>query len=497
MRRLTGYLGFLFTVCFVVSMVNAEIVSRVVRPSMHFTPPTNWMNDPNGMVYFDGEYHLFYQHYPEDLVWGPMHWGHAVSRNLIDWVHLPIALYPDELGMIFSGSVVVDHANTSGLGQDGSPAMVAIFTYHDEKAKVAGDNDFQSQGLAYSLDKGRSWIKYAHNPVLPNHGLIDFRDPKVTWHEPSQRWIMVLTQGDEVGFYSSKDLLNWRHESDFGKGYGAHGGVWECPDLIRIGDRYVLIVSLVPGGPNGGSATQYFIGDFDGTAFKPSKQHRDAPERVLWLDWGPDNYAGVTFSNTEVERHFPVFMGWANNWAYATNIPATTWRSMMTLPRELFLFEKESWELLGTRPIEDVDQFMRPQVFGGSNGHVLPSGHAFKLSLIFDGSLNSSATLVLSNSHDQRISLELNSSSNDVTLDRRYSGDMNFSDAFPMQVQAKYAFDRKHTQIDFYYDGNLIEIFIDGGRSSITSQIFPNETLTNLSIHGMKLGKVLVRPYQD
>lgn len=497
MRRLWLQVAGLLAGCLIMTITHAENTAQIDRPSMHFTPPSHWMNDPNGMVYHQGEYHLFYQHYPDDLVWGPMHWGHAVSKNLIDWQHLPIALYPDDKGMIFSGSAVVDFNNTSGLGSLRNPPMIALFTYHDEAAKQTGSKTFQSQGLAYSLDHGRSWTKYAGNPVLPNPGLIDFRDPKVSWHAPSQRWVMVVTQGDELGFYSSANLLQWRHESNFGKGFGAHGGVWECPDLIKIGDQYVLIVSLVPGGPNGGSATQYFVGDFDGATFTPAKQHRDNPSLALWLDWGPDNYAGVTFSNTDIERSSPIFIGWANNWAYATNIPATTWRSMMTLPRELFLFEQNSVELLGTKPVEEVDQFMQPLDFKESDRHMLPSGHAYKLSLNFDNKLNSTATLVLSNSHEQRISLELNASSNNVNLDRRNSGDMSFSDVFPMQVHANHTFEKQHTQIDFYYDGNLIEVFIDGGKTSITSQVFPNETLTNLSIHGMELDKVLVKMLQE
>lgn len=243
------------------------------RPRIHFTPPSNWMNDPNGMFYLDGEYHLFYQHNPEATVWGPMHWGHAVSKDLVHWEHLPIALYPDEHGTVFSGSAVVDWQNTSGLGTKENPPIVALYTYHNAKGEQQGRIDYQTQAMAYSTDKGRTWTKYEGNPVINNPGIEDFRDPKVMWHEASGKWVMALAQKDHIGFYSSADLKQWKAESTFGHQYGNHDGVWECPELLfmPVGDsgemRYVLLVSISPGGPNGGSATQYFVGDFDGKTF--------------------------------------------------------------------------------------------------------------------------------------------------------------------------------------------------------------------------------------
>ena len=204
------------------------------RPAFHFTPRAHWMNDPNGMVFVNGEYHLFFQHYPEDTVWGPMHWGHAKSRDLLHWEELPIALYPDERGWIFSGSIVVDTANTSGFGRDGIAPWVAIFTHHDGAGEKAGRVDVESQSLAYSLDGGTTWTKYAGNPVLPSPGTRDFRDPKVFRHEPSGRWVMSLATKDRITFFSSANLKEWRKESDFGAALGAHGGVWECPDLFPV-----------------------------------------------------------------------------------------------------------------------------------------------------------------------------------------------------------------------------------------------------------------------
>ena len=306
------------------------------RPAFHFTPKEKWMNDPNGMVYYQGEYHLFYQYYPDDNVWGPMHWGHAVSKDMIHWEHLPIALYPDKLGYIFSGSCVIDWNNTTGFGSKENPPMVAIFTYHDPEGEKNKTIDFQTQGIAYSLDKGRTWTKYEGNPVIPNPGIKDFRDPKVIWHQDTQKWVMSLAVKDHISFYSSKDLKSWKLESDFGEKAGAHGGVWECPDLFPLKDqngneKWVLLVSINPNGPQGGSATQYFVGDFDGKTFTPNH------DKIKWIDYGADNYAGVTFSDIPAEDGRRLFIGWMSNWQYAQVVPTYTWRSAMTIPRELTL----------------------------------------------------------------------------------------------------------------------------------------------------------------
>ena len=247
------------------------------RPQYHFSPEANWMNDPNGMVYLDGEYHLFYQYYPDSTVWGPMHWGHAISEDLVHWEHMPIALYPDSLGWIFSGSAVYDEKNTSGLGQDGKGPLVAIFSHHSQAVEMTGSDKYQYQSIAYSNDKGRSWTMYDGNPVVPNPGIRDFRDPKVVWHDASQQWVMALAALDHLMIYGSPDLISWNLLSEFGNDIGSHDGVWECPDLFPIVDdqgqeRWVLIQNMNPGNPNGGSGVQYFIGDFDGREFKVDDQ---------------------------------------------------------------------------------------------------------------------------------------------------------------------------------------------------------------------------------
>jgi fructan beta-fructosidase len=271
------------------------------RPQFHFTPDSMWMNDPNGMVFYKGEYHLFYQHHPHSNVWGPMHWGHAISQDLVHWKHLPIALWPDSLGTIFSGSAVIDWNNSSGLGDGQEPPMVAIFTHHNHELEKAGSDIFQYQSIAYSLDRGRSWTKYPGNPVLENPGIRDFRDPKVSWYEKDQKWLMVFAAQDRIMFYSSPNLIQWNKESEFSVEIAPGEGVWECPDFfpLTVGgeEKWVLLVSIGDGGPNGGSGTKYYVGDFDGKQFLCD--HPDNAPR--WLDFGKDNYAGVSWSDIPSE----------------------------------------------------------------------------------------------------------------------------------------------------------------------------------------------------
>ncbi|HTG68533.1 MAG TPA: glycoside hydrolase family 32 protein, partial [Candidatus Udaeobacter sp.] len=266
------------------------------RPQFHFTPVQNWMNDPNGLVYFEGEYHLFYQYNPYGNTWGNMSWGHAVSKDLVHWNHLPVALEPDRLGMIFSGTAVVDEHNTSGFFKGKSGGMVAIYT-------SAGET--QQQSIAYSADNGRTWMKYEGNPVLPNPGIKDFRDPKVFWHDKTQRWIMAISAGDKVLFYASSDLKAWTYLSEFGAKAGDHSGVWEVPELFELpvdGDpshtKWILKVDINPGEKNQGSRGQYFIGQFDGTNFV-----NDNPsDKVLWVDYGKDFYASLSWNHLPERR---------------------------------------------------------------------------------------------------------------------------------------------------------------------------------------------------
>ena len=324
------------------------------RPRFHFTPEHNWMNDPNGLLYYKGKYHLFYQYNPNGNLWGNMSWGHAVSTNLFDWEHLPVAITFDEEFGIFSGSAVVDYTNTSGFGSIEKPAMVAIFT------AARHDQSHQSQHLAYSIDEGVTWQRYEGNPVL-DESMKDFRDPKVTWDQSSQTWLMTIAKPEEhtIAFYRSPNLKQWKHLSDFGP-HAAIGGCWECPDLFALtapdgSTHWVLLVSLNPGGVAGGSGTQYFIGQWDGTTFTTSQN------KELWIDYGRDNYAGVTFNDAPNDER--IFLGWMSNWLYARDIPTEIWRSSMTLPRTLKLASVNSELRLISQPITPPGQSLNRFLF--------------------------------------------------------------------------------------------------------------------------------------
>ena len=320
-----------------------------MRPEFHFTPQNNWMNDPNGLVYYKGRYHLFYQYNPEGDQWGHMSWGHATSSDLLHWDEHPIAIRDDERAMIFSGSAVVDHKNSSGFGSLENPPMVAIYTEHQE--------EHQAQGLAYSLDEGITWTKYSGNPVL-DLGKKDFRDPKVTWDSHRGHWLMAVALPQEfiIQFYKSDDLKNWTHLSDFGP-VGAVGGIWECPDLFELdvdgATKWILIVSLNPGGPVGGSATQYFIGDFDGVTFTQTEYL----DEIKWIDFGADYYAAVSFNDAPHNRR--IMIGWMSNWDYAKFIPANPYRGAMSLPREISLAKIDGKIELIQRPVAEGAQYVR------------------------------------------------------------------------------------------------------------------------------------------
>jgi fructan beta-fructosidase len=297
------------------------------RPQYHFSPPAGWMNDPNGLLYYEGEYHLYYQAIPHTHESkGPKHWGLALSRDLVHWQPMPIALYPDELGEIWSGSAVVDWHNSSGLQSGREKVLVALYTSRTEAA--------QQQSLATSNDRGRSWTKYEGNPVISNSEYKDFRDPKVFWHPPTDRWIMILVAGHQVMIYTSTNLKAWEFASQFGADEDEGGTIWECPDLFPLAvdgneaeKKWVMLVSLLGAAPNGGTATRYFVGDFDGRSFT----NASPPQTVQWLDYGCDNYATITFSDVPHGRRLGI--GWMSNWLYAGNIPTFPWRSAMTLPR--------------------------------------------------------------------------------------------------------------------------------------------------------------------
>lgn len=449
--------------------------AEIHRPMIHFSPKEKWMNDPNGMVYYKGVYHLFYQYYPNASVWGPMHWGHATSNNMINWKHQPIALYPDSLGMIFSGSAVVDKNNTSGFGKNGKVPLVAIYTQHLEVEKPV-KTFTQSQSIAYSLDDGKTWIKYAGNPVLKSPGIPDFRDPKVMWHEPTKKWIMTLAVADRIMFYSSPDFKNWTKESEFGSNAGAHGGVWECPDLFTLpadGKQiWVLIVNLNPGGPNKGSATQYFLGDFDGKTFSPHSTE------TQWLDYGPDEYAGVTWSNTGNRK---IFLGWMSNWDYATIVPTTKWRSAMTIPRELKLKKINNDWLIASIPVKELDEIQgKKSIINNNSSLQLPARLNFKLDAITD------FQIILSNDLNEQLMIGFDKNANQYYVDRTKSGKTSFHKGFASRSTAPRFTPDKKMDIHLVIDVSSVELFADGGLTVMTAIFFPNKPYNKIQLNNIQ-----------
>ncbi len=469
------------------------------RPQFHFSPPSGWGNDPNGLVYHEGVYHLFYQYYPHATVWGPMHWGHAVSKDMVQWEHKPIALFPDHKGMIFSGSAVVDHQNTSGFAKDGKTPLVAIFTYHSMQGEKSGRTDFQTQGIAYSLDNGDTWTKYEGNPVLGNDGIRDLRDPKVFWHEETQSWIMVLVAGDHARLYRSKNLKDWDNISDFGEDQGAKGGVWECPDLLPLTvegtdtKKWILIISIGSGGPNGGSATQYFVGDFDGTTFTSDQT------QYKWLDWGTDNYAGVTYNNTpNAER---IFIGWMSNWQYALKTPTHPWRSAMTLPRKLSLQKIDDAYVVYNYPLSALE-LLADEAQGKeetlSAGASYSEEHAnLNQALISFTVPKHDFKLTFSNEKGEKTALLLDAASNLLLLDRTQSGSTDFHYDFGNKLHYAALEKLSNTlEIDIFMDASSIEVFLNKGQYVMTDQLFPSIPYTRLQIENLSTGELHIQELQ-
>ena len=456
------------------------------RPQYHFSPEAHWMNDPNGLVYNDGTYHLFYQFYPDSTVWGPMHWGHATSEDLKNWKNEPIALEPDELGYIFSGSAVVDHNNSSGLGTAENPPLIAMFTYHEPKGAEAKTTDYQYQGIAYSLDNGKSFTKYAGNPVVPNNeNLVDFRDPKVFWHEDSNKWILVLVAGDRAMIYNSDNLINWTYLSEFGKDIGAHGGVWECPDLFPLtvketGEtKWVLFISINPGAPNGGSGTQYFIGDFDGKQFTTTQTDEK------WIDLGRDNYAGITYNNLPDEER--TFIAWMSNWEYGQETPTEKWRSAMTLPQKVSLHKNKDYFLANTpvasitEGLSDVsiDILKEQKTSSFSHKNLNQAVVTFNLPKpLKDFKIN------VGNADDEELTISFDAQAAKYSLDRSKSGLTDFSDKFALPVMEAPAdfIDSDSAEFQIFLDASSIEFFADSGANAITAQFFPEKPYTQFSI---------------
>jgi fructan beta-fructosidase len=441
------------------------------RQLYHFTPAFGWTNDPNGMVFHDGEYHLAFQSNPYGTRHANMHWGNAVSKDLVHWENLPFIIAPDPQGAIFSGSAVVDSHNTAGFGRD---AIVAVYT-------SAGGVNYsrQQQHLAYSLDRGRTYTKYDGNPVLFDGDLQpDFRDPKVMW--TGSGWLRALATGQTITFYGSDNLREWEKLSDFGYGIGSHDGVWECPDLLKMSyrgrEKWALLVSINPGSPHGGSITQYFIGNFDGTTFTA-----DPGEYPLWLDAGADNYAGVTFYGTGERR---LFMGWMSNWLYSNDTPTTNFRNSMTSPRELFLKHDGEKLILASRPSPEVrDAFEHAEnvepveVDGGAQTRDgLPDSGACRLEMTLTPGGEGSFGFSLENGRGEAALFTFDTADGTLSLDRSHSGLVGFNAEFARRPVTTPIVRKESYRIELLVDRMSTELFLGEGDLVFTNTLFPTES---------------------
>lgn len=438
--------------------------SRNYRPNIHFTPPAMWTNDPNGMVYVNGIYHLFYQHYPEAPNWGPMHWGHAVSRDLLHWKHMPIALYPDELGMIFSGSCVYDRENTSGYGTKEKPPIVAVYTNH-------GRHGLEQQSIAYSTD-GIHFEKSYQNPVIPNPGISDFRDPKAFYNPVKNCWSLVLAAGDRVHFYKSEDLKRWEKTGEFGPEGNLASGVWECPDLFQVEAEdgrklWVLIVSMTTTTEDGRCRTQYFLGDFDGDKFILKQEEKEP----LWIDFGFDNYAGVTFQNLEE----PLFLGWAMNWGYANETPTGEYCGQMTLARSL-------------RAVKTEKGYRLAASFAGLEKYqhsAYPVNHMQRLCTdTFGMKVTGTKKITLSNALGQKLVIQV--TEDEIFVDRTHAGEHAFHEQFQMPQYCSVRIPRmkQDGKMELIFDVSVLEVLADDGLIPVSMVAYPEAPYDQVLLEG-------------
>lgn len=455
------------------------------RPQLHFTPEKNWMNDPNGLVFHNGEYHLFYQHNPFGNSWGHMSWGHAVSKDLISWKHLPVAIAEEGNVMIFSGSCVVDKNNSSGFAKKaGQVPMVAIYTAHISLDPKNPDSTMQNQHIAYSLDNGLTWTKYKNNPVLDLHKK-DFRDPKVIWYAKGKKWVMsvVLPHEHIVQFYSSTDLKQWTLLSEFGPA-GDINGIWECPDLVEVPVRgklnqtkWVLINSVA-------STTQYFVGEFDGTKF----HSENAPGQILRPDYGPDYYAPVTYNNLPA-GHPPVLIGWATNWSYAGSTPTSPWRSAMSLPRELSVEKNNGIWTLISKPVGSLQKYrgtplsFENMVVAGEKSLPLLN-QVVEIEMTIKPGKHDSCGIKLAAGNDKYIVIGYTKNTDQLYVDRSNSGDTSFSPGIRSWLRTTVPLQLKDEKLKLHIilDKSIVEVYANDGELVITQQLFPDETSNSISL---------------
>ena len=461
------------------------------RPQFHFSPQEHWTNDPNGLVYLEGEYHLFFQYNPFGDQWGHMSWGHAVSRDLIHWQQLPVAL-PEENGvMIFTGSTVIDERNTSGFCKEGRPCMVAVYSGYTPES--AGKKSLQTQNIAYSNDRGRYWTKYAGNPVLDLH-MTDFRDPKVLWSKESKQWVMAVSLPDDhkVRVYASPDLKNWKQISDFGPA-GATSGQWECPELFELPvegrsgqTRWVMKVGLNPGGLQGGSGEQYFVGQFDGTEFK----NENPTSLTLWTDYGKDCYCALTF-NSLPKTHSPVMIGWMDNWQYAAKLPENPWRGQMTLPRKLALRQTADGIRLFQAPIDELQELANSKKTVKAGKTQLASSHTYRLQLQADLGSASDVGWKFTSTGGKYTLIGYDKQKQLLYVDRTHSGTVAVSDQFFSRIEAPLKLNGRLT-FDVVVDRSSMELFADHGAVTMTNLVFPDPGVSAMEFYanGGTAGKV-------
>ena len=426
------------------------------RPIYHHTPAYGWMNDPNGMFYKDGVWHLYYQYNPYGSQWENMTWAHSTSTDLMNWENQGEVIQPDALGTIFSGNSVVDKENTAGFGKD---VVIAFYT-------SAGNA--QTQSIAYSTDNGMSFKKYANNPIITSD-VPDFRDPKVFWNDDLNQWNLILASGQQMNIYSSKNLKDWKYESCFGEEYGNHGGVWECPDLLKIGDKWGLICNINPGGPFGGSATQYFVGTFDGHKFTCESK----PEVTKWMDYGKDHYATVSFSNAPNGRI--VVLPWMSNWQYANQVPTQQFRSANGLPRDVSLYNYNGEEYVSVKPSPEVLNAFEQKA----------SGRFQTASYLEVTNIKSNASIVLSNDKDEYVTMVYDGKNGTFSMDRTQSGLTEFHNDFKSKTIAPTNGTIKGMQI--FVDRCSIEAFDIDGKVAMSNLVFPSKPYDKIVAKGCKV----------
>ena len=428
------------------------------RPLYHHTPAYGWMNDPNGMFFKDGVWHLYFQHNPYGSQWENMTWGHSTSTDLIHWTFQGDPVQPDAWGSIFSGSSVVDKNNTAGFGEN---AIVALYT-------SAGEN--QTQSMAYSTDNGKTFTKYDGNPIITSN-VPDFRYPHMFWNEDIKKWNMILAAGQQMNIYSSDNLKDWKFESSFGAEYGSHGGVWECPDLMKMKvrgtdkEKWMLVCNINPGGPSGGSATQYFVGDFDGHKFTCESK----PEVTKWMDYGKDHYATVTFDNAPNGRH--VALAWMSNWQYANQVPTLQYRSANSIPRDLGLFEYKGNTYCSVTPSEEITA-------ARSKKPSKSLSEACEMVV----NLKGDATITLSNSKGEKVVMTYKAKDETFSMDRTLSGKTDFSSDFAAITTAPVY--GKMNKLRIFIDKSSIEVFDNDGKMAMTNLVFPTKPYDKVTIKG-------------